>query len=106
VTKMVVMKPFMSDEGMLATGTIVDGSKFRNTRNLVNARYLRPADDMVPESPAPGDKEPVMPPSAPKADIAVTQSGEKVAVDSEEDKNPVVEAPKPKRRTRKKTDEA
>lgn len=91
MTKMIVMKPFMSDEGMLVTGTIVDGSKFRNTRNLVNARYLRAADDMVPEAPAPGDKTPVMPPKAPAvaADVEVTAKAEK-----------------PKRRTRKKNEEA
>jgi hypothetical protein len=98
--KMVVMKPFKSEKGMLKSGDIVDGSEFRNTRNLVNARYLRPVDDKTPEAPAPGDKAPVMPPTA------VTTKNEVVPVDSEDDNEPVAEAPQPKRRrTRKKITE-
>lgn len=98
--KMIVMKPFKSEKGMLKSGDIIDGSEFRNTRNLVNARYLRPVDDKTPEAPAPGDKTPVMPPTA------VTTSNEVVMVDSEDDNEPVVEVEKPRRRrTRKKTTE-
>ena len=82
---MVVMKPFMSDEGLLKTGDIIDGSKFRNTRNLVNARYLQPLANALPEAPAPGSKDPVI---------------AKVAEPVEE----VVAVEKPKRRTKKKTD--
>ena len=97
MNQMVVMKPFMSDEGLLQTGTIIDGSKFRNTRNLVNARYLRSVDDMVPEAPAPGDKVPVMPPKNSEP-VMVSESVEAPA--------PVVEAEKPKRRARNKNTEA
>lgn len=90
--KMVVMKPFMSDEGLLQTGTVIDGSKFRNTRNLVNARYLRPVDDTTPEAPAPGDKNPVM------ASTPVTEP-----VMAEASDETIVEAEKPKRRRTRKT---
>lgn len=89
---MVVMKPFMSDEGLLQTGTVIDGSKFRNTRNLVNARYLRPADDTTPEAPAPGDKKPVMP------SPTVVETPMVEATDET-----IVEAEKPKRRRTRKT---
>lgn len=90
--KMVVMKPFMSDEGLLQTGTVIDGSKFRNTRNLVNARYLRPADDTTPEAPAPGDKKPVMP-STPVAEPVMVETTDETPVKAE----------KPKRRRTRKT---
>jgi len=93
--KMIVMKPFMSEDGLLKTGQIIDGEKFRNTRNLVNARYLRAADDMVPEAPAPGDKAPVMPskPTAAKAEAVENDNADAVVAEA------------PKRRTRKKNTE-
>lgn len=93
---MVVMKPFMSDEGLLQTGTVIDGSKFRNTRNLVNARYLRPADDTTPEAPAPGDKKPVMSPT-PVAEPVMVEATDETPADAEKPK---------RRRTRKTNNEA
>jgi hypothetical protein len=77
VTKMIVMKPFMAESGMLKSGDIVDVSNFRNTRNLVNARYLRSLGDDVPESPAPGSKDAVLPPKpTAKADANPTAPSE------------------------------
>lgn len=93
---MVVMKPFMSDEGLLKSGTIIDGSKFRNTRNLVNARYLRPADDTTPEAPAPGDKNPVML-STPIVEPAMGETADEATAEDDKPK---------RRRTRKTNNEA
>jgi hypothetical protein len=80
MTKMVVMKPFMAESGMLNSGDIVDASEFRNPRTLVSCRYLKPVDDTLPT------------PST-KIDPVVVE----IAADG-------AEAEKPKRRTRKKNE--
>lgn len=82
MTKMVVMKPFMAESGMLNSGDIVDVSEFRNPRTLVSCRYLKYVDDTLPTP-------------ATKIEAVVVQA---------EPISDGAEAEKPKRRTRKKNE--
>ena len=51
--KFIVLKPIPTGDGSsIASGTVIDGGKWRNTRQLVAGRYLAPVvEDVVEEKP-------------------------------------------------------
>lgn len=60
-----VTKPIPKGDGtVIATGTLVDASKWRNLRSLINGRYLVEVLDVVAPAPKPVVQKPVAQPVA------------------------------------------
>lgn len=82
-----VTKPIPKGDGsVVPTGTIVDGSGWRNIRTLINGRYLVEVVDAIPSNPAPKP-----------APVVVPQAQVEVPV--------VEEKPRPSRKARKRDED-
>lgn len=75
----VVQKPFDGPEGPLASGIIVDSSRWRNEGRLLNCRYLRAASESEATELEVADRTPPRPRAAPTTTRKRAAKGKRAA---------------------------